>query len=83
MRVQEALEKCPDIQLVHVQTISDNLEVDEDDDNQGDTAHNNEGAMKKRRLTHKACLERYRKASAEIRALVHKLVPNVPLEKVF
>lgn len=96
MKIAEALVKCPELRLVHVQTLGGEREGAEsvggfvsESNNQADgneaaagEAGNRGDAHKHKRFTEKACLERYRRASSEIRSLVHKLVPNCTLEKV-
>eukprot|EP00889_Picochlorum_renovo_P004880 jgi/Picre1/31910/NNA_007258.t1 len=67
MRTTEALAICPNIRLVHVQTIGDGDSLD--------------GPVDKVRLTQKACLERYRLANAEILDVLHTEVPNSRIEK--
>ncbi|WPT17959.1 DNA polymerase eta [Picochlorum sp. SENEW3] len=67
MRTTEALAICPNISLVHVQTIGDGDSLD--------------GPVDKVRLTQKACLERYRLANAEILDVLHTEVPNSRIEK--
>jgi DNA polymerase eta len=119
MRVAEARAKCPDIVLVHVETIGDEgsgkgkqeekreeenavnqeggqgvaagqmhgLQHINDNDPQnpnpnfiGGRRHQEEGSSATR-ATHKACLERYRRASAEIMALLRSLLPSCAVEK--
>lgn len=67
MRAKEAISICPNIRLVHVQTIGD-----------GDSTN---GPVDKVRLTQKACLERYRLANAEILDVLHTEVPSSTIEK--
>jgi nucleotidyltransferase/DNA polymerase involved in DNA repair len=72
MRVPDALKVCPDIKLVHVETVGSNTTIITEE-------HQNQEKFD--RLTQKACLERYRAASYEILALLHKIMPNTTIEK--
>lgn len=72
MRVPDALKLCPDIKLVHVETVGSNTTTITEE-------HQNQETFD--RLTQKACLERYRAASYEILALLHKIMPNTTIEK--
>ncbi|DBB00910.1 hypothetical protein WJX77_007765 [Trebouxia sp. C0004] len=70
MRRAEAKAKCPELQCVHVETIG------------GDAAAGNDIAVTwEDRKTQKACLERYRVASAEIIAVFHEVAPGAIVEK--
>ncbi|KAA6422642.1 MAG: hypothetical protein FRX49_07502 [Trebouxia sp. A1-2] len=70
MRRAEAKAKCPELQCVHVETIG------------GDAGAGNDSAVTwEDRKTQKACLERYRVASAEIIAVFHEVAPDAIVEK--
>ncbi|KAK9827976.1 hypothetical protein WJX81_003639 [Elliptochloris bilobata] len=73
MRVWEAKKHCPELQLVHVEVIG------KEDGPQGGNKHGEGGtgaAGVRDRQSQKACLERYRSASREIIALLHKTAPQ-------
>eukprot|EP00887_Chlorella_sp_A99_P005175 scaffold1.g5175.t1 len=72
MRVGEARKLCPELVLAHVETIGAGGEVHD-----GGTG----GEFKDKRLTQKASLERYRRSTAEVMALLHRLLPGVTIEK--
>lgn len=72
MRVPDALKVCPNIKLVHVETVGSNTPTVTEEHQDQETFD---------RLTQKACLERYRAASYEILALLHKIMPNTTIEK--
>lgn len=113
MRVAEARLKCPELTLVHVETIgggepnaTTNPELDlnseiaqpsaasgvaggaagepqpgvlvGDIDGGGASTNTSTAHL---RLTQKACLERYRRANAEILKVLHKLAPTSVIEK--
>lgn len=61
MRVADALAKCPSLRLVHVQTIGAEHAAPSTD----------------LRSNSKACLERYRAASMDVLAVVHRVEPKV------
>jgi len=63
MRAADARKACPDITLVHVETISEGTEDMSAD--QGDS-------LAPDRRTQKACLRRYRQASEEVFAVVQR-----------
>jgi DNA polymerase eta len=70
MRSAEAKAKCPDLMLVHVETIGEKGQSDS-------SIKSSENAVDMHsRLTQKACLARYRRASGEILALLHRLLPS-------
>ncbi|KAL0047265.1 hypothetical protein WJX82_011225 [Trebouxia sp. C0006] len=70
MRRAEAKAKCPELQCVHVETIG------------GDAGAGSDSAVTwEDRKTQKACLERYRVASAEIIAVFHEVAPDAIVEK--
>lgn len=69
MRAGEARTRCPELQCIHVETIGASEEGNGESGAGDATGHG--------RLTHKACLERYRKASVEIMTLLRKLTPDV------
>jgi DNA polymerase eta len=75
MRVREAKQRCPEIRLVHVKTLGGPA-----DGNQNDLDTEASG---KDRLTRKASLERYRRASAEILAVLHDVAPQVQLHNLW
>ncbi len=90
MRAPEARARCPELQLVHVQVIgADGRDLRDDQiqqqepDSQQQQQRNGGGAAaaapagRATRLTHKACLERYRVASGHIMGLLRKLSPGV------
>ncbi|MEW5311791.1 MAG: hypothetical protein WDW38_003477 [Sanguina aurantia] len=71
MRLNDAKRACPDLILVHVQTIGEN----------GCTDTNVEGSASSRGGT-KACLQRYRLASGDIMRVLRKhLSPSAVMEK--
>ncbi|KAL4430354.1 hypothetical protein ABPG77_002160 [Micractinium sp. CCAP 211/92] len=82
MRVKEAKKVCPELVLVHVETIGaegrDSGAADAGPEPAGGVGG---GAQDSRRLTQKACLERYRLACAEVVALLHRLAPAAVIEK--
>jgi hypothetical protein len=69
MRAGEARARCPELQCIHVETIGASEEGGGESGAGDATGHG--------RLTHKACLERYRKASVEIMTLLRKMTPGV------
>lgn len=69
MRAGEARTRCPELQCIHVETIGASEEGGGESGAGDATGHG--------RLTHKACLERYRKASVEIMTLLRKMTPDV------
>jgi hypothetical protein len=69
MRAGEARARCPELQCIHVETIGASEEGGGESGAGDATGHG--------RLTHKACLERYRKASVEIMTLLRKMTPDV------
>lgn len=71
MRSAEAKAKCPDLVLVHVETIGQFNGGLCDSTALGLEKNDNPHS----RLTQKACLARYRRASGEILALLHRLLP--------
>lgn len=96
MRVHEALKICPGLRLVHVQTIGgadggcdgggaagaaggEGGAGGSGGDAGGDGAAAAAAAATKG--TAKACLQRYRRASAQIFRLLHDLMPDCPVEK--
>eukprot|EP00951_Prasinocladus_malaysianus_P047470 scaffold650585_cov48-Prasinocladus_malaysianus.AAC.1 len=61
MRAAEARKACPDIRLVHVQTIGDGAtEANGADEPISGPGVEDEAGRKASRLKEKACLERYR-----------------------
>eukprot|EP00884_Botryococcus_braunii_P006782 jgi/Botrbrau1/16104/Bobra.7_2s0069.1 len=71
MRVGEARQKCPELRTVHVETIGGN----------GSALDEEQGQQAADRSSQKACLNRYRRASSEIIAVLHSVCPQAPLEK--
>lgn len=75
MRSAEAKAKCPDLMLVHVETVGAKGQSDS-------SIKSSENAVvvdTHSRLTQKACLTRYRRASGEILALLHRLLPSTSI----
>ncbi|KAI7843160.1 hypothetical protein COHA_003144 [Chlorella ohadii] len=102
MRVKEAKKICPELVLVHVETIgaAGSSEGGADTDaaaaaaaaaeaggggaapaTAGAPAGSSGGGNGNRRLTQKACLERYRRSTAEVLVLLHRLAPGCTIEK--
>lgn len=81
MRVAEALNLCPSLNLVHVETLGDaaSTPLAPSEVQKGSGSATCEGFS--HRLTQKACLERYRKASFEILKLTHKVLPQAIVQK--
>ena len=69
MRAGEARARCPELQCIHVETIGASEEGGGESGAGDATGHG--------RLTHKACLERYRKASVEIMTLLRRMTKDV------
>jgi DNA polymerase eta len=92
-RVDAALALCPELRLVHVETIGDDgagPEAAETTEAEGASsapgaaaaaAHADAAAHRALRLTRKACLERYRRANREIMDALHRLAPGAVIEK--
>ena len=72
MRAREAKMHCPELRLVHVETIGTD---------RTDGAAVAVGSMQPNKNAEKACLERYRLASAEILDVIRKEVPSTTIEK--
>ena len=72
MTKKEAQKLCPDLCLVHVETLGE----DNEDDTDGREVPEEEA-----KLSRKACLERYRKANAEILDVLHQEMSNTKIEK--
>jgi DNA polymerase eta len=100
MRVKEAKKICPELVLVHVETIGADAGSEGATDADTSTASPAPGAggaagaaaaaaaaaaaggsSENRRLTQKACLERYRRSTAEVLVLLHRLAPGCTIEK--
>lgn len=99
MRIKEAKTKCPELVLVHVETIGGEPEPtdatvtggqgpdgapDASNSAPSGAAVNPEKSSndhKNLRLTQKACLERYRRANADILQLLHRHAPSAVVEK--
>jgi DNA polymerase eta len=96
-RVDAALALCPELRLVHVETIGDDGAGPEGAEAKGAggeagadaeapgaaaaAAHADAAAHRALRLTRKACLERYRRANREIMDALHGLAPGAVIEK--
>ncbi|GAB4815874.1 hypothetical protein N2152v2_002920 [Parachlorella kessleri] len=85
MRVAEAKAKCPELTLVHVETIGGDVEAPgEGIDDAAPPAGAGAAAAGQgvpNRLTQKASLERYRRSTAEVLGLLHRLAPQAVIEK--
>jgi DNA polymerase eta len=75
MTKKEAQRRCPDLCLVHVETLGGEGEDETSEANGRDVPE------EEARLSRKACLERYRKANAEILDVLHQEMSNAKIEK--
>jgi len=84
MRAREAKLHCPELRLVHVETIGTDRDIVAavaEGTQIGSSASMGNRAMQPNKNAEKACLERYRLASAEILDIIRKEVPSTTIEK--
>eukprot|EP00890_Picochlorum_soloecismus_P005649 jgi/Picsp_1/6085/NSC_03439-R1_sister chromatid cohesion protein len=82
MRAREAKIHCPDLRLVHVETIgTDRTDVAAVAAGTQFVSSMGNRTMQPNKNAEKACLERYRLASAEILDVIRKEIPSTTIEK--